>query len=193
MPTRFLWLGFSEAHKKVQFERFEDKSMKDKFDEMFESIPSTSPKPLLMLQHDPSMNDYAGNTQTLSLERALTWGNGLYSESSIFFTGYHGPGEGRDEETPSFCVKVLFNVEQAERDHPAYQAVLNMLADAKFHAQNLRGVAGDLVPRHYGVWRAQTEDWGGTILCSVTEWAGNTWDEVAAVRRDGWAAYPMAG
>ncbi|KAF8900554.1 hypothetical protein CPB85DRAFT_1325382 [Mucidula mucida] len=183
MPSRFLWLGFSEINKKLKFERFEDKSMKDKFDQMFESIPSTSPEPLIMLD-DPLINDHEGKTRTLTFSQALAWGTyGMYHESSIFFDGFHS-GEGRDEERPTFCVKVLFNVEKAKRDHPAYQAVLNMLADAKFHAQNLRGVAGDLVPRHYGVWCTKTENWAGVIFCSVTEWAGNTWDEVAAVRRD---------
>ncbi|KAF8880716.1 hypothetical protein CPB85DRAFT_433872 [Mucidula mucida] len=47
-----------------------------------------------------------------------------------------------------------------------------------------RDVAGTLVPRHYGVWCAKTGKWGGTVLCSVTEWAGVSWDKVAARKGD---------
>lgn len=64
-------------------------------------------------------------------------------------------------------------------DDYCYKAADKMVTDAKFYGENLRAVAGVLVPRHYGVWRAQTR-WGGAVLCSITEWAGTSWTQLVA-------------
>ncbi|KAF9043615.1 hypothetical protein BDZ89DRAFT_1059535 [Hymenopellis radicata] len=161
MASRSLWLGFGVAKKKFKFHAFEHESMEDKFDNMFEPFPFTSPEPLLILPHEPQMNDSEGTPRRFPYPQVLAWGDGLDNESSVFFTGYHGEGN----EQRSFCVKVLFNIEKAKPDECCYQAFKKMLTDAKFYAQHLRDIAGNLVPRHYGVWRAPTGKWGGTVLC----------------------------
>ncbi|KAF8917329.1 hypothetical protein CPB85DRAFT_1285453 [Mucidula mucida] len=168
-PTRIL--------KKIMFEAYEDESMKDI---SFPHFPSTSSEPLLILPFDPQMNNSEGLPEKFPFPDVLAWGDGLDNESSIFFDGYFSEGD----EQKRFCVKVLFNIEKAKPDDYSLQAFHNMLADAKFHAQNLRAVAGVLVPRHYGLWCARTKHWGGTVLCSVTEWAGIPWDRVAAMGYD---------
>ncbi|KAF8997801.1 hypothetical protein BDZ89DRAFT_1171127 [Hymenopellis radicata] len=126
------------------------------------------------------MNDCEGTPRRFPYPQVLAWGDGLDNESSVFFTGYHGEGN----EQRLFCVKVLFNIEKAKPDECCYQAINKMLTDAKFYARHLRDIAGILVPRHYGVWRGPTGKWGGTVLCSVTEWAGIPWDQVANVEGD---------
>ncbi|KAF9003166.1 hypothetical protein BDZ89DRAFT_1169565 [Hymenopellis radicata] len=178
MASPFLWLGFGLAQQKVKFHPFRDEY--PNFDDMFEPFPFTSPEPLLEVPHPPRINNDEGLPRKLSFEQALSWGDGIDSESSIFFPAFYGEGD----EQNTFCVKVLFNTEKAQEDDYCLQAIHDMLADANFYGHNLRDVAGILVPRHYGVWRARTGKWGGTILCSVTEWAGIPWDKVAARKGD---------
>ncbi|KAF9043642.1 hypothetical protein BDZ89DRAFT_238804 [Hymenopellis radicata] len=113
-----------------------------------------------------------------SFKDALMWGNGTDTESAIFFRGYYGVGDAQKR----FCVKLLFNIDKVKADEDCYKAIDYMLADARFYAQHLKEVAGVLVPRHYGVWRAQTGEWGGMIMCSITEWVGVPWEEISKVK-----------
>ncbi|KAF8880715.1 hypothetical protein CPB85DRAFT_1340875 [Mucidula mucida] len=179
VPSRYLWLGFGKAQKKVRLKALDDGILGGKFDDMFEHFPFISPEPVFSLPHEPQINNSEGLSLKITFSEALAWGNGIDTDSSVFFPTFHGEGD----EQQKFCVKVLFNVEKAEPDDNCYKAADKMLADAKFYGQNLRGVAGVLVPRHYGVWRARTGEWGGTMLCSITEWAGTPWTQLVAAGR----------
>ncbi|KAF8917328.1 hypothetical protein CPB85DRAFT_193781 [Mucidula mucida] len=183
MASRILWLGFNEVKEEIKFRPLKDRYLEGEFTAMFEPFPfpSSDPEPLLEVPFKARMNDTEGKPREYSLDQALSWGYGLDSESSLSFPAYYVDGEGQQT---LFCLKVVFNTEKVEPDHYCKQAIRRLLADANFYGHHLRDVAGTLVPRHYGVWRAKTGEWGGTVLCSVTEWGGVTWDTVAAKKRD---------
>ncbi|KAI5895037.1 uncharacterized protein SCHCODRAFT_02618417 [Schizophyllum commune H4-8] len=46
------------------------------------------------------------------------------------------------------------------------------LEEAVFYAETLKGLQGEAVPIHYGVWTGSAP-WGATVTCAIMQWAGD--------------------
>ncbi|KAK7038225.1 hypothetical protein R3P38DRAFT_3182324 [Favolaschia claudopus] len=83
-----------------------------------------------------------------------------------------------------YCMRFVFNLEHAfkGRDTDPYKAYVRLVKDAKFHSDHLEGVEELPVPVHYGLWAMNTGDWAGTVLFSLTQYCGISWNELCDTR-----------
>ncbi|KAJ7913555.1 hypothetical protein B0H13DRAFT_491393 [Mycena leptocephala] len=63
-----------------------------------------------------------------------------------------------------------------------YRAFARLVEDAKFHSTYLAYAEGLMVPIHYGMWVTDTGDWAGTVLFSLSQWCGMSWNELSYTR-----------
>ena len=74
-------------------------------------------------------------------------------------------------------IKVVLHLEAGEQSLQ-FDTAEELYHEAGFYSQHLSEFQGDIVPRHYGVFRGETE-WGGTIACAVLEYfSGSSWPEI---------------
>ncbi|KAJ6543907.1 hypothetical protein B0H19DRAFT_1380288 [Mycena capillaripes] len=84
---------------------------------------------------------------------------------------------GVEEDDPS-VLYVQAHIKE-NTDSLAFQAYEKLIEDATFHSTNLVSAEGVLVPQHYGLWLLDTGDWGGKVVCSITQWCGRSWYELS--------------
>ncbi|KAK0236960.1 hypothetical protein EDD85DRAFT_937312 [Armillaria nabsnona] len=75
--------------------------------------------------------------------------------------------------TIHFAIKVALHVDDDPRSR-GYHVYKALRREAVFYAHCLPTVQGDAVPRHYGVWEANTS-WAGHVVISVMEFSGWSW------------------
>ncbi|KAJ6536566.1 hypothetical protein DFH09DRAFT_1283778 [Mycena vulgaris] len=111
----------------------------------------------------------------VEFEEARTWGLDDGDSSLVY-----GQAQSSDGAT-HFCLRLLLNAEETARDpkSSAFCAYARLLTDAKFHSKYLVKAEGVLVPLHYGLWLMDTGDWGGKVLCSITQWCGRSWYDLS--------------
>nr|GAT52241.1 predicted protein [Mycena chlorophos] len=85
-----------------------------------------------------------------------------------------------------FCLRFIFNATVATEDRHSDNArhYVRLIKDAQIHARHLQSTAGLITPMHYGMWIAETKDWAGTVLMSITQWCGLSWKSLVGTKMD---------
>ncbi|KAJ7464827.1 hypothetical protein B0H11DRAFT_2051554 [Mycena galericulata] len=111
----------------------------------------------------------------VTFEQARRWG---YEEGHCAVI--YAQAQSVDGST-KFCLRFILNTEESTRDRQSmtFQSYVRLLKDAKFHSRHLVKAEGVFVPRHYGIWLMDTGDWAGKVVCSITQWCGNPWNELS--------------
>ncbi|KAF7292733.1 hypothetical protein MIND_01171600 [Mycena indigotica] len=111
------------------------------------------------------INHYTGYNRTaVRLDEAQRWG--FIEDSRLIFA------RARASNGQLFCLRFIFHADLVARkgDPTRNQRFIRALIDdAKFYLENLRMVAGVLVPQNYGMWVMDTGDWAGKVLFGLTE------------------------
>lgn len=177
-----LSLKFSGVDEPVVFHRIASKTWANpgsKSQTFFESFPLDD---TALILHDTARicSAIPGRTCKLRTEEARSWGIHVRNDSAVFFTASSAGSGNVDNDL--YAVKMIFNTQHPsvtkESNNPSHQGLARFTREADFYARRLCRYRSEMVPKHYGVWRAHTGDWGGTILCSVMEWGGVPWPEL---------------
>ncbi|KAK7019504.1 hypothetical protein R3P38DRAFT_3553146 [Favolaschia claudopus] len=112
--------------------------------------------------------------QQIPFKYAKTWGLSEDVYGDVVFA----------RASNKYCMRFVFNLEHAfkGRDTDPYKAYVRLVKDAKFHSDHLEGVKELPVPVHYGLWAMNTGDWAGTVLFSLTQYCGISWNELCDTR-----------
>lgn len=129
----------------------------------------------------PLINSWEGYPSEISIAEAASWNIEWNTPSAIFFRGFCGANDNKRD----LCVKFACNVEKLvdNKRGDGFDAKESLLEDAAVHLLCLSRVGGDIVPQLYGVWRAST-DWAGEIICSIFQWGGVPWNQLAGGPHD---------
>ncbi len=137
---------------------------------VFEPFPTASD--ILVLTGDPYTNNPDNDRTKTSYDTARNWGDFFQSTSAIYFEAYTESGE----KPKRYAIKAAFNTEMVNNDFtPCFKGLKYLISDAKFYGKHLHTC--DSVPKHYGLWRAETGSWGGVMLFTVMDWGGYSWDQ----------------
>nr|GAT52260.1 predicted protein [Mycena chlorophos] len=143
----------------------------------FARLPAAA-KTLRISKRSVFMNHYShAEREELSVLDAREWG--LSEETRIVYA------KAVAENGTRFCLRFILNAQQCTSDPHSnnFKFYSDMVKDARFHARNLQPVAGGLfVPMHYGMWIADTSDWAGIVLISITDWCGISWQSLRRTR-----------
>ncbi|KAF7323788.1 hypothetical protein MKEN_00599900 [Mycena kentingensis (nom. inval.)] len=113
------------------------------------------------------------------VQSARTWG--LEDELEIVYARAETA-----DGAQRFCLRFIFNADYATHDPmlETFRIYSNLLEDAKFHANHLPRAADVLVPRHFGMWFMETEQWAGMVLFSLTQWCGTSFSHLVGTKYD---------
>ncbi|KAF7299636.1 hypothetical protein HMN09_00969000 [Mycena chlorophos] len=143
----------------------------------FARLPAAA-KTLRISKRSVFMNHYShAEREELSISDAREWG--LSEETRIVYA------KAVAENGTRFCLRFILNAQQCTSDPHSnnFKFYSDIVKDARFHARNLQPVAGGLfVPMHYGMWIADTSDWAGIVLISITDWCGISWQSLRRTR-----------
>ncbi|PBK71909.1 hypothetical protein ARMSODRAFT_1002878 [Armillaria solidipes] len=140
-------------------------------------LPTFSESPEFSLGTFVSSTPYTGNGLPLShlSKNFHGWNSPHYWEDpfldSTLFAHIALVREGHP--TIHFAIKVALHVDNDPRSR-GYHVYKALRREAVFYAHCLATVQGDAVPRHYGVWEANTS-WAGHVVISVMEFSGWSW------------------
>ncbi|KAK7038230.1 hypothetical protein R3P38DRAFT_2905120, partial [Favolaschia claudopus] len=77
---------------------------------------------------------------------------------------------------------MIFNAERSLHNPDPAKTYDRLMKDAMFHSDHLEGVQGLPVPKHYGMWIMNTDDWAGVVVFSLTQFCGIAWNELKCTR-----------
>nr|GAT52240.1 predicted protein [Mycena chlorophos] len=111
------------------------------------------------------------------LANAVDWG--LEDVCDIYYA------RGIGDDGSLFCLRLLLNARVSLKPKGSlnHQHYMRLVRDAQFHAAHLQATAGIITPLHYGMWVMET-DWAGTILFSLTSWAGIPYTNLIQTKLD---------
>ncbi|KAF7299653.1 hypothetical protein HMN09_00970700 [Mycena chlorophos] len=116
--------------------------------------------------------------QVVSLSNVRSWG--LQDMARIYYA------RAVADDGTRFCLRFIFNATVATEDRHSDNArhYVRLIKDAQFHARHLQSTAGLITPMHYGMWIAETKEWAGTVLMSITQWCGLSWKSLVGTKMD---------
>ncbi|KAK0447924.1 uncharacterized protein EV420DRAFT_866276 [Desarmillaria tabescens] len=176
MPTDLLLISFVGTGKQSTFRpiTFHEEDL----DFHATELPTFVDNPELSLGTFVSSTPYTGNGLPPShlSKDFLGWNSPHYWEDpfsdSALFAHISLVREGH--LTIHFAIKVVLHVDDDPRSR-GFNVYEVLRREAVFYAHCLPTVQGDAVPRHYGVWEANTS-WAGHVVISVMEFSGWSWD-----------------
>ncbi|KAK7038223.1 hypothetical protein R3P38DRAFT_3262682 [Favolaschia claudopus] len=110
----------------------------------------------------------------LPFSYAKTWGLDEDAYTDVVFA----------RASKKYCLRFIFNVEHTLKsmEFDTFKTYVRLVKDAKFHSDYLEGRKGLPVPVHYGIWVMNTGDWGGTVMFSLTQYCGISWNELRSTK-----------
>ncbi|KAJ7100142.1 hypothetical protein B0H15DRAFT_509812 [Mycena belliarum] len=144
----------------------------------FVSLPPNTPY-IIIFEDEAIFANQLGSKRrrTLSLDQTRTWGHNGDDDCQAIYAQAQTPDA---DPTKVFCLRMILNAKHSTSDDSSasFQVYDKLVRDAEFHSNHLRGLEGVHVPLHYGMWIMDTGDWAGTVLFSLTQWCGTSWNEL---------------
>ncbi|KAJ7100073.1 hypothetical protein B0H15DRAFT_927638 [Mycena belliarum] len=174
MTTTAIWVRFTGLP-----HRFPAKSWRiPNHTGSFASLPPDTPYIIIFEDEAIFANQLGGKRRrTLSLDQTRTWGYNGDDDCQAIYAQAQTPDA---DPTKVFCLRMILNAKHSTSDTRStpFKVYEKLVNDAVFHSNHLRDLEGVYVPLHYGLWIMDAGDWAGTVLFSLTQWCGTSWNEL---------------